>query len=325
MTHGPEQVRQTETTIEITRTYDAPRELVWKAWTDPAQAGAWWGPAGFTTTTHEMDVRPGGTWRFVMHGPDGTDYPNVVHYDEVAEPSLLAYRHGDGKELSFTVTVRFDEDGPGRTRLTLRTEFPNAAQKDLVVREYGAIEGGRQTLGRLAEHLGAPAGIGEALFVTRRVVRATPQRTWRAWTSREELLQWFGPKGMPMTHCTLDLRPGGVMHYGLAIPGGSTMWGKWVFREIVPESRLVFVQSFSDEGGGTAVAPFFDGRWPLETLSVVTFEPHAGKGGGTVVTLRAEPLDRDEVRRRTFRDNHPSMQGGWSGTFDQLEELLARG
>ena len=140
--------------IVVTRVLDAPRELVFDAWTDPRHIGSWWGPRGFTTTTHEMDVRPGGAWRFVMHGPDGTDYPNYVVYSEVVRPERLAYAHGGqpGEPADFDVTVAFADEG-GKTRITMRSLFPSAAARDFVVKEYGAIDGANQTLDRLAEHL----------------------------------------------------------------------------------------------------------------------------------------------------------------------------
>ena len=141
--------------IVVTRVFDAPRELVFEAWTDPEQVVQWWGPFGFTTTIHEMDVRPGGVWRFVMHGPDGTDYDNHVVFDEVVKPERLVYRHGGGEEndiKEFHVTVTFDEDDGGKTRLTLRLVAESPAERDRMV-EFGALEGGKQTLERLAEYL----------------------------------------------------------------------------------------------------------------------------------------------------------------------------
>ena len=140
--------------IVITRDFDAPRELVFEAWTDPEQVVQWWGPRGFTTTIHEMDVRPGGVWRFVMHGPDGTDYDNKVLFIEVVKPERLVYNHGAGDESDFPpfrVTVTFDEE-IDKTRLTLRLIFGSPADRDNAV-ESGALEGGNQTLERLAEHL----------------------------------------------------------------------------------------------------------------------------------------------------------------------------
>jgi uncharacterized protein YndB with AHSA1/START domain len=144
----------TDREIVVTRVFDAPRELVFQAWTDPEQVVQWWGPRGFTTTNHEMDVRPGGVWRFVMHGPDGTDYANRVDFLEVVAPERLVYEHGpDGESegLSFRSTVTFDDEG-GKTRLTLRLVFGSAEERDRAV-EFGALDGGKQTLKRLAQHL----------------------------------------------------------------------------------------------------------------------------------------------------------------------------
>ncbi len=140
--------------IVISRVFDAPRERVWKAWTDPQQIVKWWGPDGFTNTLYEMDVRPGGIWRHMMHGPDGTDYPNRVVYKEVAEPERLAYSHGGDTDhpCQFHVTVTFEEEGGGKTRVTLRMLFETPALRDETAKA-GAIEGGEQTLGRLAKHL----------------------------------------------------------------------------------------------------------------------------------------------------------------------------
>ncbi|MDB5309464.1 MAG: hypothetical protein JWO38_3666 [Gemmataceae bacterium] len=141
--------------IVITRVIDAPRDLVFSAWTDPEHVSRWWGPRGFTTTTSRMDVSPGGVWRFVMHGPDGRDYQNKIVFSEVVKPERLVYAHGgddEGEPVNFHVTVTF-EDQAGKTKLTMRSLFPSAEERDRVVREYGAVEGGNQTLARLAEHL----------------------------------------------------------------------------------------------------------------------------------------------------------------------------
>lgn len=82
--------------IVLSRVFDAPREMVFDAWTDPEQVVQWWGPTGFTTTIKEMDVRVGGRWTLTMHGPDGTDYPNKSVFTRVERPSVIAYRHGGG-------------------------------------------------------------------------------------------------------------------------------------------------------------------------------------------------------------------------------------
>ena len=136
--------------IVTTRVVDAPRERVWKAWTDREQVAKWWGPDGFTNTIHEMDVRPGGVWRFVMHGPGGVDYQNKSVFEEIIEPERLVYRHVSGP--TFQATATFDEQG-GKTTVTTRMLFETAAERDRTVKVFGAVEGAKQTLGRLAEHV----------------------------------------------------------------------------------------------------------------------------------------------------------------------------
>jgi uncharacterized protein YndB with AHSA1/START domain len=144
--------------IVTTRVFDAPRELVFEAWTNPKHLVQWWGPHGFTTTTRAIDVRPGGVWRFVMHGPDGRDYENRIVYHEIVRPERLVYSHGgeDVEPVQFQTTVTFEDIG-GKTRLTMRGLFPSAAERERVAKQYGAIEGARQHLERLGAHLATMA------------------------------------------------------------------------------------------------------------------------------------------------------------------------
>jgi uncharacterized protein YndB with AHSA1/START domain len=140
--------------IVLTRELDAPRELVWRAYTEPAHAPNWFGPNGFTNTVHEMDVRVGGRWRFIMHGPDGTDYSNRIVYQEVVQPERLVFLHGedvDDDPGAFHVTLTLEDLG-GRTRLTQRMLFATAAQKK-GVEQFGAVELGNQTMAKLAAYL----------------------------------------------------------------------------------------------------------------------------------------------------------------------------
>ncbi len=139
--------------VVIDRLFDAPRELVFRAYTDPDHLGEWWGPSGFTTTTHEIKVEPEGIWRFTMHGPDGVDYPNVIRYVEISPFDRLVYVHGDFDEpAQFDTTITFEDVG-GKTLLTMKSVFPTAEALEIVVREHGAIEGGKQHLERLAQFL----------------------------------------------------------------------------------------------------------------------------------------------------------------------------
>ena len=156
MVAGKSEVTDTaDREIVIARVFDASRELVFKAWTDPEHVAQWWGPRGFTNTIKEMDVRPGGVWRLVMHGPDGVDYPNKIVFIEVVKPERLVYTHGgDGEDeqAPFHVTVTFEVQG-SKTRVTMRSLFATAAERDQVVEQFGAIEGGNQHMDRLGDYL----------------------------------------------------------------------------------------------------------------------------------------------------------------------------
>jgi uncharacterized protein YndB with AHSA1/START domain len=138
------------------REYAAPRELVFEVWTDPKHLSQWWGPDGFTTTTSAFDMRPGGLWRFVMHGPDGRDYENRITFDEIVSPEFIRYHHGGGDDVEpvqFHTTVTFEVLGPKSTRLTWRAEFPSAIERDRVIKDYGADKGLTQTMARLADYV----------------------------------------------------------------------------------------------------------------------------------------------------------------------------
>jgi uncharacterized protein YndB with AHSA1/START domain len=157
-------------------------------------------------------------------------------------------------------------------------------------------------------------------FTITRVLDASRERVWKAWTQAEHLKHWWGPKGFTVHTCTVDLRPGGIFHYGMRGPDGSDMWGRFTYREIVPAQKLVFIVSFSDPQGGLTRAPFSE-DWPTETLSTVTFEEEGAK---TRVTVRWLPHNATEVQRKTFDDGMQSMNLGWTGTFEQLTAYLAK-
>ncbi len=142
------------------REFDAPRDLVFAAFTDPKHLAKWWGPNGFTTTTLSFDMRPGGVWRFVMHGPDGRDYQNRITYEEVVPPERIVYRHGGGEDVEpvqFRQTIKFEDLG-GRTRIIWRGDFPSAAERDRLIKEYGADTGLIQTLARLEQYVSDTVG-----------------------------------------------------------------------------------------------------------------------------------------------------------------------
>ena len=157
-------------------------------------------------------------------------------------------------------------------------------------------------------------------FVITRVFNAPRRPVWEAWTRPDQLGRWFGPKGVTATVEAHDLRPGGMLHARMDAPDGGRMWAKFVYREVIEPSRLVWVHSFSDEHASVTRAPFFDGNWPLELLTTVTF---ADEGTGTRVTLTWTPLNETDIERQTFAANMTSMNQGWTGSFEVLDAVLA--
>ncbi|MGC2048603.1 MAG: SRPBCC family protein [Gallionella sp.] len=142
--------------IVIERIFDAPRELVRKAWTEPEHVARWWGPDGFSTTIEKMDFSVGGVWKHVMHGPDGKDYPNSSVFREIVKPERIVFSLGGGREggpgAHFLSTWTFEALGD-KTQVTMPLLFDTTEERDFVIREFGAYEGGMQTFARLADYL----------------------------------------------------------------------------------------------------------------------------------------------------------------------------
>ncbi|RKN86091.1 SRPBCC family protein [Paenibacillus ginsengarvi] len=158
---------------------------------------------------------------------------------------------------------------------------------------------------------------GKELVLTRQV-KAPLELVFRAWSEVEHLKQWWGPKGFEISVARLDFRPGGVFHYNMVASDGHQMWGKFVYQEIEALEKIVWLNSFSDEAGHTVRAPFSD-LIPLEIRNEVIFSEN---NGVTTMTLRSSPFQATEEERSFFEGMFDSMQMGFGGTFDQLEEFL---
>lgn len=154
-------------------------------------------------------------------------------------------------------------------------------------------------------------------FVITRSLDAPRDLVWKAWTEQERM-EWWGPKGVEIVSCEIDLRPGGMFHYCMQTEDGHEMWGRWLIREVAAPDRLVFVSSFSDAEGGITRHPASD-QWPLEMLSTITFHEGHGK---TLLTVKWIPINATAEEIKTFHESRESMQQGWSGSLERLEEYL---
>ena len=194
--------------LKISRLYDAPLQAVWDAWTDPEQVARWWGPRGFTITTHSKDLRPGGTWVYTMHGPDGTDYPNITYYHEVREREALVYDHGasEGKPPLFRVSVFFKESG-GKTAMEMTMTLPTPEEAERT-REFIKKAGGNSTWDRLAEYLERESS-GREVFVINRSFDVPMEQMFEMWTNPHHFSQWLPPEGVQMEFIRGEIKPGG--------------------------------------------------------------------------------------------------------------------
>lgn len=306
--------------IKLTRVYDAPVRAVWDAWTDPEQVAKWWGPRGFTITTHSKDLRPGGHWSYTMHGPDGTDYENKTLYYEVEECAKLVYDHGGGDDRPalFRVTVFFRETA-GKTTLDMTMALATAEAAEQT-RKFIKQAGGNSTWDRLAEYL-EKKGSGKDKFVINRTFEASREVVFAMWTDPAHVAKWLPPQGFTMELREADIRPGGHTFY-LMTNGEMKMYGRTNYLEIQPPERLVYTQQFCDEHGGMGKHPMAP-VWPETMLTTVEFV--AEEADSTRITVTWEPRGATEEEIAVFVKARAGMTMGWTGSFDKLEEVLSAG
>jgi uncharacterized protein YndB with AHSA1/START domain len=300
--------------LVTSRILNAPRDRVFEAISDPAQLAQWWGPKGFTNTFEQFDFREGGTWQFLMHGPDGNDYKNKHTFAEIVKPERVVIQNLSNPPFQLTVTL--DEAVAGKTKITWRQRF-ETAEECARIATY-AVDANEQNLDRLEAHLAKP--LAPRPFILARTFDAPRDLVWKAWSERARLMEWFGPKGFKMPAAKLDFRPSGTFHYCLAAPDGQEIWGRFTYREIISPEKIVLVDAFSDEAGGLTHHPMC-ATWPLEMLSTFTLREENGR---TTVTVNWTPLNAPEEEIKAFNAAHDGIKQGWTGTLDQLEEYLAK-
>ena len=319
--------------IVTTRLLDAPRDLVWRAFTDPTQISAWWGPRGFRTTTQAHDLRVGGRWTHTMRGPDGTDYPNYLVYTRVEPPALLAWDHGTapGAEPLFRCLVTFEAVGAAgeRTLLTLRHRFPSAAARDENIRRVGSVQGAIDTMERLASHLVALPD--ERDFVLVREFEVPRALLWRAWTEAEHFARWWGPAAFENTVCEIDARVGGRWRVTMSGPFPGPELSHYPIEgevlEIVAPERLVL----------TLDCRGHPKWWHAQLAPARAGDALADPANpaGTMVLMAVFEALTDARMRLTIRERMVSasmlaamramgMEQGWSESLDRLADEARR-
>jgi uncharacterized protein YndB with AHSA1/START domain len=307
-----------ERTLYLTRIFNAPRSLVFQAWTDPQQLAQWWGPTGFTNPVCELDLRPHGEIRIDMRAPDGTVYPMAGAFQEIVEPERLVFTsaalNSNGKPMFENLnTVTFEEFEGSKTLLTLTAkvlwETPEAAPY-----LAGMNEGWSRTIDRLDDFMVATAGVqldmtdasphpgtSERELRATRIFNASRELVYRMWTEGEHLSKWWGPNGFTTTVHQMDVRPGGEWRLTMHGPDGRDFPNRSVYIEVVPQERLVY-----DHLSG-----------PPFRMSV-TFTELGAKTEVRVHMLFASAALRDRVVAEFHADK------GLTQTLDHLAEYLER-
>lgn len=305
--------------LYLTRVYDAPVKLVWEVWTDPKHVAKWWGPRGFTLTTHSKDLRVGGHWKYTMHGPDGVDYENRTIYHEVEPYKKLVYDHGGSEDRPplFRVTVTFEELKGKRTKMEMTMALPTP-EAAVEARKFIKKAGGDSTWDRLAEYL-AHETEGKDPFVINRSFAAPVAKLFEMWADPTHVTHWLPPIGFTMKYKKADIRPGGESFFSMT-NGEITMYGRMKYLEVSAPNRIVYTQVFCDENGNQAKHPMAP-TWPAVMMTTVEFSEEDEKRSR--VTVRTEVYgDSTSEERETFRNGRSSMTMGWTGSFDKLETLL---
>ncbi|MEZ5337774.1 MAG: SRPBCC family protein [bacterium] len=309
--------RTGERELSFSRVFAAPRELVWQALTEPEHVIHWWGPDGFTNTVHLHELRTGGRWNLTMHGPDGTDYPNYIIFDEIIDNSRLAFHHvqGEGSEQVHHTSLFEVADTQGGTLVTMKLTMPSAAALDELIGKYGVLEGGLQCIRRWGEFVMAREADRQGGFLLAtpsdteilvlRTFKAAPALLFEACTRPEHLRNWWGGCGQLTTKlCEAEPVVGGRWRIVLSAPDGTEHGFHGEYLELVPGVRCV--QSFVYEQVEGA-----------ESLETAEFQPVEG-GTRLLITIRH--------RSREARDAHlhSGMEGGMRQSHEALDRLLEK-
>lgn len=308
--------------LRLIREYEAPVQLVWEAWTDPEQTAKWWGPRGFSLTTHSKDLRPGGHWRYTMHGPDGVDYPNHTVYFEVEPLRRLVYDHGgyEDRPPLFRVTVEFEALGKARTRMTMTMRFKDAEEAKRsrqLIRDLG----GNSTWDRLAEYLAQQENKTE-VFVIQRSFDTKPEALFNCWIQPDKVAQWLGPADIKLEYIIPEIAAGKSAILRMSYPDGLIVNSKMHYTKTERPSCLEYWQHFCDDCGNPTAHPRLP-LWPPRLTTRVLFD--AEDDGATRLALIWQPDSASTPAEiQAFVEMRAAMHQGWTEAFDKLEALAGK-
>jgi uncharacterized protein YndB with AHSA1/START domain len=297
--------------IVLTRTFDAPRELVFEAYTNPVHIRQWWGLRTLTTIVDKMDFRPGGLWRYVQRGPDGKEFAFSGIYREIAPPERIVYTFEfeamPGHVVLNTATF---EELHGKTKVTITSLYPTVEDRDCMIKA-GMERGANESWDMLDEHLSQMAAeknpSAQHDLVLTRVFDAPRSLVFQAWIDPVHVAQWWGPRGFTNPVCELDPHPGGAILIHMRAPNGVVYPMTGVFQEIVPPERLSFLSGAMDDKGNLL----------FEILNTVTFAEQAGK---TTLTLHARVIKSTPAAAPHLA----GMEIGWTQSLERLAAFVTK-
>lgn len=330
--HTQPDTTPTDRDFQMTRLFNAPRELVYRAWTEPKHLKNWWAPTGFTTPVYDVDLRHGGAFRYVMRGPDGTDYPMHGRYLDVVPNEWLVVtedfsnhpdewhdmvnpnrdRAAGSPALESTTTFLF-ETIDAKTKVTIYTRFASAEVRAAMMK-MGMEEGWGQCLDKLVDELavcqrGTNADAShlpnERTIELTRLFNAPRALVWKTWTEAQHVQQWWGPQMFDNPVCEWDARPGGAILIHMRGPDGTVYPMTGEFIEVVAPETLVF----------TSVARDHEGNALLESRTTVTLTEHNGK---TKLVARATARGLVPFAPQMLA----GMEMGWNQQLDKLETFM---
>ncbi len=283
--------------LACTRVYKASKELLLRMWANPEHLAEWWGPRGFTTTTHAMEFKTDGFWRFTMHGPDGSDYPSVIKYTYTSA-DRIEYEQSGAEQIKFTARIDFREVDGG-TEMSFRMTFPTAEIRRKVVEEFGAEQGQIDTVARLGEYVADKDPDAIELVIVRQF-DAPQEQVWRALTEPEQLKQWQAPIGMDLELRADELRVGGRWNYVMS-SGGFQVEADGEFLAVEPDHLLELTHPWKKDDG------------TYKPTTTISYKLHTHDGKTTLVFIQTG-FWSEEARFAHL--------GGWTSCLDKLAGVI---
>jgi uncharacterized protein YndB with AHSA1/START domain len=280
--------------IVSSRVFDWPREAVFGAFSNPEILKQWWGPDGFSSTFHAFEFRAGGEWRFILHGPDGTDYDNASDFIEIVNPSRITFYH-HGPMHAFYMTMDYAEKD-GKTELTWNLASESGEENPQMRAFFEAAA--EQNYDRLEAALRKADSTGREIVISR-LINAPPALVFQMFTDPVHINKWWGPDGFSNTTHEMQFRVGGVWRHTMHGPDGTDYPNRIRYSEIIPDKRLAYDHDSDD-----------DNDLSQAFKAVITFEE---KNGKTLVAMRL--ICRSPEQLEEFRK---------FGAFEGGEQTLAR-